>query len=97
MQNGNLYCSLEHDAQKEDGSRTAAKELIAAGFAQDATALNIYRKDGVAVTLERTLHVGLDEAIRQHGHVRVAGPTQGKPGDASAPSKGSEGVAGAKS
>ena len=65
---GNLFCTVDC-VKKHDEKRDAHIEALkAAGFEQRH---NIFTKDGVSDTLERTLHVGIDEAIRQHGHVRI--------------------------
>lgn len=63
---GNLYCSMQHDASLEDKRRTHEIELKEAGFVQDAEALNVYRRDGVSITLEHVDHVGLDKVLSHH-------------------------------
>ena len=67
-QYGNLYCSVQHAAAIDDKHWTAARDLKAAGFEPTDT-LNIFTKNGVSVTLERTVSLGVDKTILQHGHV----------------------------
>lgn len=59
---GNLFCS-EACGQKP---KEAHAKLLAAGFEPDPYAPNIYRKDGVAVTVEQVNHVGIDKTILHH-------------------------------
>jgi hypothetical protein len=66
---GNLYCSAKCGHIATGEFLTAEVALTTAGFVQDAEALNTYRKDGVAVTLEHIDHVGLEEAIQHHATV----------------------------
>lgn len=63
---GNLYCCAEHDAALEDQRRTREIELKEAGFVQDAEALNVYRRDGVSITLEHIAYVGLEKVLSHH-------------------------------
>lgn len=65
---GNLFCTPGCAKAHDEKSAAHAEMLKSAGFEQRH---NIFTKDGVSVTLERTIHVGIDEAIRQHGHVRI--------------------------
>lgn len=61
---GDLFCSKACG----QAPKQAHEQLKAAGFEPDATAPNIYRKDGVAVTVEAVHHVGLAKTLRAHAH-----------------------------
>lgn len=66
--NGNLYCSYACGQVP----KAARVQLQDAGFVQDATAPNIWLKDGVAVTVESVNDIGLEAVLRQHGAVANA-------------------------
>lgn len=79
---GNLHCSVRCAKAHQEKRIFHEQELIANGFEQDPKAPNIYRKGGVAVTVERTLHAGLAKALEQHGHaVAQAEPSVAKAAD----------------
>lgn len=63
---GNLVCSAGCGAVAEKERATIEAALHAAGFLRDDAIPNIYRKDGVAVTVEHVTHVGMDRALAQH-------------------------------
>jgi hypothetical protein len=44
------------------------EQLLASGFEREGNT-NMYRKGGVAVTLGRTVAIGTEKAIAQHGFV----------------------------
>jgi hypothetical protein len=94
VKHGNLFCTVKCGESHAEKQVFHHEQLTENGFEQDPNTPNIYRKNGVAITLERTLHVGVSEAIKQHGHVRIAGASQGEPGDASGSGEGAESVAG---
>ena len=62
---GNLFCSAKCGANDKTFRAQDVKALEAQGFVQDKIP-NIYRKDGVAVTLEHVAHVGLEKALQLH-------------------------------
>lgn len=63
---GNLYCSAKCGKRSTEQWKTAIARLESEGFVADPNTPNIYRKDGIAVTLERIMHVGMDTALLQH-------------------------------
>lgn len=66
--NGNLYCSKACGQVPKE----AHSKLLEAGFEPDPYTPNIYRKDGVAVTVEQVNHVGIDKTILLHQHATEA-------------------------
>lgn len=65
---GNLYCSKE--CGQQHSAERLVPELEAQGFVRDENTPNIFRKNGIAITLEATRHVGLETALRQHEHAQ---------------------------
>lgn len=65
---GNLYCSKACGQKPKE----AHSKLIDAGFEPDPYTPNIYRKDGVAVTVEQVNHVGLAKTLLLHRHATEA-------------------------
>jgi len=65
---GNLYCSKLCGQQM----KVHAADIVAAGFVQDSDVPNVFRKDGVAITTEQVMHVGLDKALQLHAHATDA-------------------------
>lgn len=63
---GNLHCSLKCEKAEADQKAAFIESLKANGFEQDPKTPNIYRKGGVAVTLERGRHVGLEKTLQHH-------------------------------
>lgn len=70
---GNLFCSAGcgHGATAE--WTAAINALESHGFERDGLANNIFRKDGVAVTLEGVIHAGLAQTIDRHTHAAAIG------------------------
>lgn len=66
VQYGNLHCSVACAKAEEDHAAALIESLKENGFEQDAKTPNVYRKDGIAVTLEQTRHVGLEKALQHH-------------------------------
>lgn len=65
---GNLYCSKACGQKPKE----AHSLLLASGFEPDPYTPNIYRKDGVAVTVEAVNHVGLEKTLLSHQHATQA-------------------------
>lgn len=65
--NGNLYCSHACGDGRVSHSATA-QALEHRGFVRDAETPNVFLKDGIGLTVEHVAHVGLEQALKQHGH-----------------------------
>jgi hypothetical protein len=63
---GNLYCSAACGRRKQEQNEASAAALLDAGFERDAETVNVYRRDGVSITLEYIDHVGLDKVLSHH-------------------------------
>lgn len=62
---GNLYCS-EQCGEGKVSHLAVRKALEHRGFTVDPDMINVYLKDGVALTLEHINHVGLGQALIRH-------------------------------
>jgi len=65
---GNLYCSEACGKIVKAADRANAEQLTKHGFEQDPETPNLWRKDGVAVTLEHVRQIGVPKAIEHHFH-----------------------------
>lgn len=72
--NGNLYCS-KACGEGRTSHRATAAALEARGFVRDPETPNVFLKDGVGMTVEHVAHVGLEQALKQHGHAAEARKT----------------------
>lgn len=63
---GNLYCSKACGQIAKAADKSNAEQLEKHGFERDPEAPNIFRKDGVATTLEHVRHIGVKNAIEHH-------------------------------
>ncbi len=64
-----LYCSPKCEKKFTRERIRNVKVLIARGFLQVKGTANVFRKDGVAVTLEQVRKLGLKETIALHRSV----------------------------
>lgn len=68
VENGALTCSQACDQKYDEHWSYVTQSLVDAGFVQDECTPNIYRKFDTALSVEHVHHVGLDQAILEHGH-----------------------------
>lgn len=72
MKYGNNFCTVACAREHEKKQVFHVQQLEEHGFEQDPQTPNVYRKGGVAVTLERTMKCGVQQSIQQHGHALAA-------------------------
>lgn len=64
-----LFCSKVCAAAYPKKVADAKQSLIAAGFTQDG---ELYRKDGVHLTPQKVIHVGLEKSLQAHAQIAEA-------------------------
>jgi hypothetical protein len=72
LQHGDLHCSELCRKRAATFNQANHRLLIAEGFEQDKETPNIYRKDGVATTLEHVRYVGFQKALQHHAQAVAA-------------------------
>jgi hypothetical protein len=63
---GNIYCSVKCAKQKQEENEANAAALVDAGFVQDTDTPNVYRRDGVSITMEHINADGMEKVLSHH-------------------------------
>ena len=61
-----LCCGAECAKAHESAKQGITDGLVAVGFKQESGSPTAYTKDGVTVTVQEVLHVGMDKAMAAH-------------------------------
>ncbi len=67
-QYGALFCTEKCEAAHIKKRSAYVSRLEMEGFERDPAFSNLFVKDGIAVSLEKIEHAGMDQTLLEHGH-----------------------------